>query len=69
VRGAKSRLPDGLNRIIALAVAVPERAGAARNSGKAPFLERLGASFLALPQKANDVLEFLGEVSVALLRY
>jgi phospholipid/cholesterol/gamma-HCH transport system permease protein len=61
-------LPAGLNRLIALAFAVPEREGAARASVQAPLLERLGGAVLRIPSKGGVVLEFIGEVTFSVLR-
>ena len=61
-------LPEGLQRLMQLAFAVPERAGAARSGEKKPFLERVGALTLLLPARVADVLSFLGDVTIALGR-
>jgi len=64
----QSGLPAGLNRLIALASAVPEREGAARPPAQSSFLERFGAAVLRLPQNGGAVLEFIGEVTLSVLR-
>ena len=49
-KGVKVRtetLPEGLAKLVGLAVAVPEKKGAARSKAQPPFLQRVGASGLA----------------------
>ncbi|MDP2848896.1 MAG: ABC transporter permease [Humidesulfovibrio sp.] len=65
----QSGLPAGLNRLIALAFAVPEREGAARNAIRASLLERVGEASLSIPRKLGDILEFLGEATISLSRF
>lgn len=61
-----SALPDGLHRLLDLALAVPAREGAARSSQDESFLERLGGRALAVPKHMFDFLEFLGDVTLEL---
>jgi phospholipid/cholesterol/gamma-HCH transport system permease protein len=65
----QSGLPAGLNRLIALAFAVPEREGAARNAIRAPLLERVGEASLGIPRKLGEILEFLGEATISISRF
>lgn len=59
-------LPDGLKRLVAMAFAVPPRAGAERTNTRGDALERLGAATLALAPRIADFLAFLGDVSIAI---
>lgn len=61
-------LPPGLHRLVELALAVPERAGAARDTTRAPLLERIGTHALTIPVQVRDVLEFIGEVASGIAR-
>ena len=58
-------LPDGVQRLLRLASAVPERAGARRQAASVPFLERVGTETRALMQACGEVLGFLGEATLA----
>lgn len=63
-----SGLPAGLTRLVDLAFAVPERAGAARSDARPGLFERIGAKVLELPKPVGSVLDFIGEVASALAR-
>jgi len=65
----KSGLPQGVDKLIALATAVPERKGARKETVRVPFLTRIGASALSLGQNASELLVFIGEAAVALARF
>ena len=58
----RTELPEGLERLIKLAFAVPAKEGSARSKSTAGFVTRVGESVLALPPKLTDFLNFLGEV-------
>jgi phospholipid/cholesterol/gamma-HCH transport system permease protein len=60
-----SGLPDGVRRLLQLAAAVPERAGARRGAARDPFLARVGKEAIALLQASREVVFFLGEVTIA----
>jgi phospholipid/cholesterol/gamma-HCH transport system permease protein len=60
-------LPVGVQKLLALAEAVPERKGARREVTEAPFLERLGAGTLGLAGSAKEMLAFLGDMTVTFL--
>jgi phospholipid/cholesterol/gamma-HCH transport system permease protein len=61
-------LPEGAERLYALATAVPEREGAARSGlGFAP-LTVLGKTTLRFAKQGRDWLNFLGSVTVSVLR-
>jgi phospholipid/cholesterol/gamma-HCH transport system permease protein len=61
-------LPDGARRLLTLASAVPERQGARKESQKEPFFSRVGESAEQLVTSAGEVLDFLGEASVAIVK-
>ena len=60
-------LPEGLQRLLALAAAVPERkdTGSARRPS---FLARIGTSTLDGAREARELLAFLGEATQSVLR-
>ena len=58
-------LPEGLQRLVQLAFAVPPREGAARHVRTAGFVTRLGESVLRLWPAIRDFLAFLGDVALA----
>ncbi|HHH43775.1 MAG TPA: ABC transporter permease [Gammaproteobacteria bacterium] len=64
----QSGLPDGVQRLLQLASAVPERKGARRAAGKAPFLERFGNRSLAVAGATRSALAFVGEATLSLAR-
>ena len=57
-------LPDGARRLLALASAVPEQK-AASGQTRAPLLERVADRALAAWKSVVDMLDFLGEVTLA----
>jgi len=57
-------LPVGVQKLLALAEAVPERKGARREITEASFLERIGTSALVLAGSGKEMLAFLGEMTV-----
>jgi len=61
--------PPGFRRLLALALAVPPNEGARRSSGRAGFLESLGALVLAVPATCRSMLEFIGETAVGFARF
>jgi phospholipid/cholesterol/gamma-HCH transport system permease protein len=61
-------LPSGVQRLLDLAAAVPERIGARREAIREPFLERVGGRYLNVSQAVKDALTFLGEVSLAMVK-
>jgi len=73
-RGCESRdiemdsrgAPDGLARLVDLALAVPERAGAKRTETAPPFLESMGRQTLDAIKSSGEMLAFLGEAIIAL---
>ena len=61
-------LPDGLRRLLHLATAVPGRQGACRETIREPFLDRMGQPTLALIASVGDLLGFIGEGILALVK-
>ena len=64
----RSGLPEGIRKLITLATAVPERKGAKREDKKESFFARVGSRTVAFYRSVLEILNFLGESSVAFLR-
>ena len=64
----KDGLLPGVQRLLALASAVPERKGARREAKRIPFLERVGNGAVGWWRSTVTTLEFLGEVTLSFLR-
>lgn len=60
-------LPEGVRRLLALATAVPEREGAARETKRIPLLARIGTDTIAAFGAAKEMLSFLGEAVLTFL--
>ena len=58
-------LPQGVQRLLALATAVPERQGARREVVRESLLVRLGQGALAGAESMREFLTFLGQVALA----
>ena len=65
---ARRRCRTGLAKLIRLAQAVPEKKDAARSKARAPFLQRVGVSGLAVWEGAAGMLRFMGENVLAFLK-
>jgi len=61
----KSGLPDGVRNLVALAEAVPERAGARQAPDKLGLLARLGKTATSLWHGNKEVVEFVGQITIA----
>jgi len=61
-----SGLPEGAQRLVALALAVPEREGAKRDIKTASFLETVGIQTLSAAKSAGEMIDFLGETVIAM---
>lgn len=59
-------VPEGVRRLVDLALAVPERAGAKRTETAPPFLESMGRQVLDAMKSSGEMLGFLGEAIIAL---
>jgi phospholipid/cholesterol/gamma-HCH transport system permease protein len=64
----KDGLPAGVQRILALASAVPERKGVRREAARTSFVERVGDSAIAFWRSNLEMLAFMGEASVAFMK-
>jgi len=64
-----SGLPQGVDKLIALATAVPERKGARKQASRDSVLVRIGAASITLWQAGSELLVFIGEAVVAFLRF
>jgi phospholipid/cholesterol/gamma-HCH transport system permease protein len=64
----KDGLPPGVQRLLALASAVPERKGARRVTERPPFLERVGGSAVGFRNSIFETLSFIGEAAIAVTR-
>jgi ABC-type transporter Mla MlaB component len=60
-----SGLPSGIRRLIALALAVPERQGARSAEGREPWLARVGSAGIALAGATVEYLTFIGQCILA----
>lgn len=58
-------LPDGVKRLLHLASAVPERKEARRGKARIPFLEQVADTSIGAWRSLIDMLNFIGEASVA----
>ena len=64
----RSGLPDGVQRLLQLAAAVPERKGARRESSKITLLARVGIQATAVAGSTTEILAFVGEATRSLGR-
>jgi len=62
----RAGLSAGIQRLLALAEAVPERAGARGTAAREPLLARIGNSTIRIRAQLNDTLAFLGSSTIAL---
>jgi phospholipid/cholesterol/gamma-HCH transport system permease protein len=61
----RSGLPNGVQRLLDLAEAVPERPGARGGAERPSFVARVGLATLAFGAEAGEFLAFLGRTTVA----
>jgi phospholipid/cholesterol/gamma-HCH transport system permease protein len=61
-------LPEGVNRLLALAAAVPEQKGTHKESVRPSFLSRVGTETIGIVISAVEVLSFIGEVLLAFIK-
>jgi phospholipid/cholesterol/gamma-HCH transport system permease protein len=61
----KEGLPQGVQRLLALASAVPEKKEAKREVERETFLSRVGSETINFFRSAGEMLGFIGESSVA----
>lgn len=61
-------LPEGVGNLLRLALTVPPNREAGRHARKPGFLESVGALALLFPSTFRSILNFVGDVALALLR-
>ncbi len=64
----RTGLPEGIQRLLRLAEAVPERPGVRRGADRRGRLERLGSASMALARTSRESFAFLGEVTLSMGR-
>ena len=64
----RTGLPDGVQKLLALAEAVPERKGARREVTEASLLERIGTTAIGAAGSLTEMLAFLGEMTITFVR-
>ena len=64
-----SGLPPGVQRLLTLAYAVPERKGARKGSVRESLLPRIGMSAIEAWRSGKDIVSFVGEAFIALMRF
>lgn len=60
-------LPSGVNRLLELAAAVPERKGARRDAERTSFLAHAGEAAISLWRSGVETLAFIGETFMAFI--
>ncbi len=61
----RAGLPTGVQRLLGLAEAVPERSGARQSTVVPPWLARLGTAVLDAREPVRAMLDFIGQITVA----
>ena len=64
----RAGLPAGVQKLLALAEAVPERKGARRELTEASVLERIGTTAIGAAGSLTEMLNFLGEMTISSVR-
>jgi phospholipid/cholesterol/gamma-HCH transport system permease protein len=64
----RASLPAGLRRLLDLAEAVPEKAGARKEAIQTPLLERIGNSAIGCGTSLGEMLAFLGDMTLTFVR-
>jgi phospholipid/cholesterol/gamma-HCH transport system permease protein len=65
---SRDGLPQGAQRLLELALAVPEKKDARQAEGRVSFLTYLGNETVYFFQSAGEMLEFIGDTVIAILR-
>ena len=65
---SRSGLPKGVDRILSLALAVPEKKDARTAPRKIPFIDKVGSWALDQRGAAAEMVDFIGKVAVASLK-
>ncbi len=60
-----STLPEGIQGLLSLVSAVPERVGARRKEIKIPWLETMGNGVLHFVKETHDLIVFIGETALS----
>ncbi len=66
---AKEGLPEGVLKLVALATAVPEQKDARKTAAPIPFLAAIGTQTLKILSSTSEMVAFLGETSLAFLKF
>ena len=64
----RTTLPSGLRRLLDLAEAVPEKAGARKEALGTRFLERIGTTAIGCGTSLGEMLAFLGDMTLTFVR-
>ncbi len=64
----RTGLPAGVRRLLDLAETVPEKEGAHKEAVETPFLERIGNTAIGTTLSLAEMLNFLGEMTLAFIR-
>lgn len=64
-----THLPSGIQDLLKLATAVPERKGARKTQQRLSYLEKLGNWVINISSESKKFLYFIGEVWLSLLRF
>lgn len=68
IRFTSTGLPQGVKNLLELATAVPEKKDARKAEERASFLTHLGNEAVGFFRASSDLLDFVGEATVAFLR-
>jgi phospholipid/cholesterol/gamma-HCH transport system permease protein len=68
IRFTSTGLPQGVMNLLELATAVPEKKDARKAEERASFLTHLGDDAVGFFRSSSDLLDFVGEATVAFLR-
>jgi phospholipid/cholesterol/gamma-HCH transport system permease protein len=68
IRVEEEGLPQGVQRLLSLASAVPERKGARKDLARNPFLIRVGEAATDFWHSSIDLLDFIGDAFLALAK-
>jgi phospholipid/cholesterol/gamma-HCH transport system permease protein len=64
----RASLPAGLRRLLDLAEAVPEKAGARKEAAETSLLERIGNTALGAGSSLTEMLSFLGDMTLTFIQ-
>ncbi len=65
----KRGLPQGVQRLLALCTAVPERKGARKEARREPFLSLLGGKVVDFYRSTSEMVTFIGEATIVLSKF